>query len=110
MSGCGGCGPVSPGTRKDWPQHSGPRPLLFARHHLDAICATSSVRWAEHAYQVQDGDGEWVCVAEPYSLFDGDFADFAFLREQGYDVYVSASWARHAPGQTVAVRIARRKP
>jgi hypothetical protein len=106
--GCDGHGHASLGTRKDWPQHDGPRPLLFARHGLDGAWATCNVRWADHAYQVLERDGEWVCIAEPYSLFGADFADFAFLEEHGYHVDVSAPRARHAPGGTVAVRITRR--
>jgi hypothetical protein len=106
--GCGGHGgPASPGTRKDWPQHDGPRPLLFARHGIDATWATCGVRWADHAYQVLDR-GEWTWAAEPYSLFAADFADLEFLEGHGYCVDVSARLARHALGETVAVRITRR--
>jgi hypothetical protein len=44
-------------------------------------------------------------VAEPYQLDGKAFEDFVFLREQGWNVEVTARYARHAPGLSVAVMI-----
>ncbi len=65
--------------------------------------------WIDHPYRLIE-NGETVWISEPYCLTDAAFAEFGFLRQSGYDVFVTARNARHKPGGSISVRVTRRNP
>lgn len=91
---------------KYWDTDKGPGPLLLTRHgHSDY---GRPAEWCDHFYRLYDTNtSEMVYVAEPYQLYDEAFDDFVYLREQGWEVEVTAWRARHNPGHSIAVLIRR---
>lgn len=94
------------GTYRHWHKTKGPAPLLRARHGRSEHDRPTS--WCDHFYRLVDPDtDETIYMAEPYRLDDRAFDDFLFLRERGWHVEVTARYARHAPGLSIAVMISR---
>src|SRR6266851_9770863 len=102
---CGGCKKSrDPREAAGWHDRQGPGPLLRQRHHKEAV--ELPARWVDHHYRLNQADGSWIYVAEPYDLSDGTVADLAWLSaEHGYRVTVTAHAARHDPGATLAVTL-----
>lgn len=89
------------GRVSGWPGRS-PLVRALAVRHPDVATSPQALSWVDHHWH-EDG----LYVSEPYGLSAADFADLAWLAEQGWRVAVTARNARHYPGATVAVHIRR---
>lgn len=99
------CCRAVPGAASGWHRNKGPLPLLQVHHGLGRYSIPAN--WIDHAYRVRRPSvpGGWLYFAEPYHLDPEALDDLAWLSEQGWAVWVTASGARHFPGWTVVVEL-----
>lgn len=97
------------GVRRLWHLTKGPYPLLAELAGLDPSVYRRAfmhpARWVDHPYMLRGRGGSWTYVAEPYSLSGADWLSLQALDRAGYQVVISAEYARHVPGRTLAVVI-----
>lgn len=105
--GCGCAGQHHlPGLAAGWHKLKGPLPLLRAAGRAGEW---SYPQWADHPYRIRRQDGRWTYVAEPYSISPGALPDLTWLETRGWQVFISAEYARHFPGRTTALMISERE-
>ena len=91
---------------REW--RAGPKRPWF---HKEGSLWQWDTPYADHPYRlVQRSTGRELFIFEPYDLGDDYMPRLAEIRERGWEVRISAGWALHYPGRTVAVSLERKGP
>jgi hypothetical protein len=101
--------PPPPHTARGWHEDAGPGPVLSVRHAGSPGTRWHGElqlpRWVDHPYRLRREVDRWAYVAEPYVIDEAALSDLAFLVENGFEVTVTASRARHDPGISISIEI-----